>query len=483
VSGLVDFLLNLASPWAYIVVGLLTGLEASAFVGLVIPGETALLLGGVLAYTGRVSLPIVMLCGVLGAIIGDSIGYEVGRRFGAPLRHSRLGQRVGEARWERAEAYLQRRGGWAVFLGRFVGVLRALVPFVAGTSRMPYRTFLPFNAVGGLIWAPGMVYLGFLAGNSYQQVEKFVGRAGLLLGLGIVLLVVLVVVARWIARHPDKAFAPLRRLAGWGPVVRLRQRFARQLEFLAARLNPAAALGLVLTVQLVILVLLGAALSAVTEDVVTSDELVRLDDPVSRFLVDHREPWLNTVMTVVTNFGTVYVLVPVLLAVGVLAWRRRGTWKPLGFMALTLAGASLTSTIIKLIVARPRPTMDALVRAIGYGFPSGHSTAAAAGWLSAALVLGWLTSSVALRVTVGAVAIAIVTLVGVSRVYLGVHQPTDVLGGWALGALWVAMVLTSGYLIINRQAGSVPRSAVGSEHPAELMKGGVVGDDVHRARG
>jgi acid phosphatase family membrane protein YuiD len=125
----------------------------------------------------------------------------------------------------------------------------------------------------------------------------------------------------------------------------------------------------------------------------------------------------------------------------------------LGFLALTLAGASLISTVIKLQVARPRPDTGALVRALGYGFPSGHSTAAAAGWLSAALVLGWLTRSVALRVCLGAGAAVVITLVGVSRVYLGVHQPTDVLGGWALGALWLAAVLTAAHLLTNRQTG------------------------------
>lgn len=169
-------------------------------------------------------------------------------------------------------------------------------------------------------------------------------------------------------------------------------------------------------------------------------------------------------MTAVTYLGTAFVLVPLLLAVGVLARSRRGSWRPLGFMALALAGASLTSTGIKLLVARPRPTADALVHALGYGFPSGHSTAAAGGWFSAALVLGWLTRSVTLRVSIGAVAVAVVTLVGVSRVYLGVHQPTDVLGGWALGTLWVVGVLTAGYLLAHRQGGG------GADRPETLRQ-------------
>jgi CDP-diglyceride synthetase len=88
VSGLVEGLLGLASPWGYLVVALLAGLEAAAFVGLVIPGETAMLLGGVLAFTGRASVVVMMVCAAVGAVVGDALGYELGRRFGGPLRRS-----------------------------------------------------------------------------------------------------------------------------------------------------------------------------------------------------------------------------------------------------------------------------------------------------------------------------------------------------------------------------------------------------------
>src|SRR5205823_3743307 len=140
---------------------------------------------------------------VAGAIIGDSIGYEIGRKFGPALKASKLGQRVGADRWHRGEAYLARRGGKAVFLGRFIGVLRALVPTVAGASGMPYRRFLLWNAMGGLIWGPTFVFLGYLAGSSYQRVEKIAGRASLVLLLIAVLVAAVVTVARAAAKNRD----------------------------------------------------------------------------------------------------------------------------------------------------------------------------------------------------------------------------------------------------------------------------------------
>jgi membrane protein DedA with SNARE-associated domain len=176
---LTAWLSGLASPWAYVVVGVLTLLEAAAFVGLVVPGETAVLLGGVLAYQGRVSLSLMIAVAVAGAIIGDSVGYDIGLRIGPAVRASRLGQRVGDARWARADLYLAAHGGRAVFLGRFVGILRALVPTMAGASRMPYRTFLAWNAAGGLIWASSFVLAGYAAGDAYHLVEHWVGRVTL----------------------------------------------------------------------------------------------------------------------------------------------------------------------------------------------------------------------------------------------------------------------------------------------------------------
>ena len=451
-SALLDGVLGFASPWAHVVVAVLAGMEAAAFVGLVIPGEAAMLLGGVLAFTGRASLPTMMACAAVGAVVGDSVGYELGRRFGGPLRRSRLARRVGDKRWDRAEEYVRRRGGRAVFLGRFVGLLRAMVPFVAGASHMPYRRFLPYNALGAVIWAPGFVSLGFLAGHSYQRVERLAGAAGLLLAAGVVLLATVALAARWVIHHPDRILAPLHRLRARPSVIRLELRYARQLRFLADRLRPGRPAGLVLTVGLGVFTLLAAVLSVVTEDVVAGDELVRVDSPVSRYLLEHREPWLTTVMDVITQLGSTAVLVPVLLVVGLAAHRRRRTWAPMAFLAVTWGGATLTSTVIKLLVARPRPTSGALVRALGYGFPSGHSTAAAAGWFAVAAVLGWLARSLTVQVSVLATALLVAVLVGVSRVYLGVHAPTDILAGWAVGGLWVTGVLTVTHLLTLREA-------------------------------
>jgi membrane-associated protein len=190
-------LISALPVWAiYAVAGALVFGEAAVFIGLIIPGETALLLTGALAGMGRLSLSILAVLAVLAAVTGDSVGYEVGRRLGPRLTQSRAGRFVGERRWARAEAAMARRGGWAVLLGRWVGVLRALMPAIAGATRMPYRRFLLFNAIGGTLWALAVVVAGYLAGASWARVQTYLGDAGGIVAAAVVIGVIALLVVR-----------------------------------------------------------------------------------------------------------------------------------------------------------------------------------------------------------------------------------------------------------------------------------------------
>ena len=175
VSSLVAGLLATHGVTVYLLVGLLVFAEDALFVGFVLPGETAAILGGVAASHGHASLLTVAVVVVVAAILGDSVGYEVGRLFGPRLLGLRPVRRH-EARLAKATDLLARRGGTAVFLGRFTAFFRATMPALAGAARMRYPRFLAFNAAGGLVWGTGVVLLGFAAGDSYRQLEVLLGR-------------------------------------------------------------------------------------------------------------------------------------------------------------------------------------------------------------------------------------------------------------------------------------------------------------------
>ncbi|MGE5830946.1 MAG: DedA family protein [Micromonosporaceae bacterium] len=197
---ILERLLGLQGTVVYVIVGLLVFAEDALFLGLVLPGETAAILGGVAASRQQVSLPVMCVVVVVAAILGDSVGYWVGSRYGTRLLSVRMLRRRRD-RIDAARDKLARRGGPAVFGGRFVAFLHAVMPFLAGTSHMRYRRFLAYNATGGLIWGLGCVLLGYLAGNSYAAVDKTFGRVTALIAAAVVVAGLLVLTVRRHRRH------------------------------------------------------------------------------------------------------------------------------------------------------------------------------------------------------------------------------------------------------------------------------------------
>ncbi len=190
-DGFFETLLGLSPALVYLVVFALVFAEDAIFVGFVIPGETAAVLAGVASSLGTTSFALSIVVVVTAAILGDSVGYEVGKHvFGPRVLDGRL---LGKHRHKlaRAEDFLQRRGGSAVFLGRFTAFFRAMMPALAGAASMPYRTFLRWNALGGIIWGTLFVTIGHVAGTSYKAVEEKVGRG---LAFGVVGVVIVVAV-------------------------------------------------------------------------------------------------------------------------------------------------------------------------------------------------------------------------------------------------------------------------------------------------
>lgn len=190
-TALLERLLSIPPVWVYVVVTLLVLVEDALFVGFLVPAETAVVLGGVAAEQGRVSVWLLGGLVVAAAIIGDSLGYELGRRVGPRLLASKLAQKRKEG-IDSARDTLARRGGPAVLLARLTAFLRAVTPALAGVARMRYRTFLVWNAIGGVVWGVGVVLLGYLAGASWESVASKVGTTGAVVAVVVVVLGVVV---------------------------------------------------------------------------------------------------------------------------------------------------------------------------------------------------------------------------------------------------------------------------------------------------
>ncbi|CAN2224902.1 DedA Uncharacterized membrane-associated protein [Candidatus Nanopelagicaceae bacterium] len=163
--------------------------EAALFVGFVLPGETALLIGGVLAHAGVWNVWVFLIAAIIGAITGDSVGYEIGKHLGPRIKENAFGRFVGEKRWKLAQAIFDRYHGGAIFFGRAQALLRALVPALAGMNKVPYRIFIKWNAAGGIVFSTIVVLLGFQFASSLVTLEKYL-RYWAIFFLAVVIIVI-----------------------------------------------------------------------------------------------------------------------------------------------------------------------------------------------------------------------------------------------------------------------------------------------------
>lgn len=191
-------------PYTYVLVGVLAFLETGAFVGLIAPGEFAILVGGVVAGQGRISIVALIALVWACAFAGDLTSFVAGRRLGREFmeRHGPKVKITGE-RLDRVDEFFSKHGGKAIFLGRFVGLVRAVAPFIAGSSRMPIRRFVPYDVLGAGIWGATYCLLGYAFWQSFDKLTAIVHTGAIALGAVIVVVVAAVLAYRRL-RDPEE---------------------------------------------------------------------------------------------------------------------------------------------------------------------------------------------------------------------------------------------------------------------------------------
>ena len=432
----------------YVLVGLGAFLETGAFVGLVLPGETVVILGGAVAGQGETS--IVLTIGVvwLGALMGDSVSFLLGRRLGRGflLRHGPK-LRITRERFARVEAYFARHGGKTIVIGRFIGLVRSLAPFIAGSSGMRYTYYLPFSVLGTGLWAAAFALVGYFASQSLDAAARAAGRGTLLVGIAVAVIVGLVVAVRFL-REPEnrrRLAAGMERRAALRPLLAAGRRVAPPARFLWARLTPGS-LGLEFTTLLAVLAVSLYVVIAYTV-VVSGDPGPTPGDRTGFDVASHlRTAWVTDAAKIVSALGSAAVNLPLAaLAALLLAARRR--WAEAAVLVAAVAIIYVGVAELKDAIARPRPS-NPLTSVAGFAFPSAHA--------AHAVIFPWLALTLAVRLRPGmaggtallVLGIALAALVGLSRVYLRVHYLSDVNAGWALGVAAfaacgaVAMIVT-----------------------------------------
>jgi membrane protein DedA with SNARE-associated domain/membrane-associated phospholipid phosphatase len=439
--------------WTYLLVGALAFLETGAFIGLIAPGETAVLVGGVVAAQGEVNITVlialVWTCAVAGDLTSFMLGRKLGRQFlvkHGPRMH------ITEDRIAWVEDFFERHGGPTILIGRFVGLVRALAPFIAGASGMPLRRFLPYDVVGAGLWASLFCLLGFIFWHSLDRVTQYVGQGVFLLGT-IVALVVGVMFVRRVMRDPaykakvkawlhEQAERPwLRPLASvaFPAYRRLGRPFLRAISgparFLYERLTPGQ-LGLELTTLLALAVVGGYTVFLLGDLISEGRPLLFLDREALDLAHDLYDPTVADVVKGITFLGALPIAFGFTLGTAIWAAAQRRVIEAV-MLVFSLATTWLAVDIAKQLEDRSRP-LDPLVGTEGDAFPSGHAAYGVA-YIACAVVLARQDGSFVGRLSAVTVAVVLCVAIALSRVYLRAHYLSDVVGGVAMAVMIFAI--------------------------------------------
>lgn len=426
---------NVLGAWTYLVIGVLSFLETGAFVGLLVPGETALLIGGAVAGQGVINLYLLIAIAWISAVLGDTVSFYLGHRLGREfiIKH---GDRVGitEERYEQVEEYFEKHGGKTVLIGRFLGLVRALSPFVAGSSGMQYRAFVPYSVLGSGLQVTLHIMAGYLFARSIDAAAEYVGMVALIVGSVIVVSVISVVSFRYlrVSANRVRLVEGMERNRVSCSLVTLGRRLRPQWDFLVARLTPGGTFGLEVTTLCAIIAVSAFIVIAYTS-IILGDGGPTPGDLTAFDVVDVIQTgWLIDLAKLATDLGSTTVIIVLTGVTSTFLFASR-KYAELAVLLLSTLAIYIGVDVLKHAIDRPRPA-GGLVEVSSASFPSGHA--------AHSVFYVWLAVTIAVRLRPDMVrktalvlsGIAVSALIGLSRVDLGVHYLSDVNSGWALGA-------------------------------------------------
>jgi len=421
-----------ANPnWAGLVVMIVSALESFLVVGLFVPGSVVMFGIGAMIAAGHMQLAPTLVWATLGAVLGDGTSYLIGRVYHQRLRvmwpFRKYPQMI-----SRGVDFFYKHGGKSVILARFVGPVRPLLPAVAGMLDMPPSRFFLVNVTSALLWAPAYILPGMLFGASLGLAAEVAGRLAVLL----VILLVLLWLSWWLVIRFARSFQAHAQSLQLG-ILDWSRRHRYMEPLAAALLDPRHPEARGMSVLTGVLLVASLALLLIPHHLAEQGLFGNLDLYLFNRLQELRSPFGDRLLVITTELGSRWVLYSFTALLSLwLLWRSH--WRAALHWLLAVGFVTLVTDLLKLAtrVQRP-PLLDNAT--LSYAFPSGHASLSVA-------VFGFLAVMIARELRSNwhwipySLAAFLVVAIGFSRLYLGAHWLSDVLAGWSLGLVWVALM-------------------------------------------
>ena len=434
----VENFLAQSGPWSLVAIFMVVALESSAGLGLIFPGEMMAVVAGAMASDAFFSPWTAFATVAAAAITGDLTGYTIGHIKGqAVLARWAFARRQYENHRARIEYYFEHFGGATIFVGRFVAVGRAFVPFAAGLSGVRIRKFAPIAIAGGLAWASLTIGLGYTLGSNWQLIEKYLKS----LSAGIIVLAVLTALVAGIWRSVARRQAQI--VASWNRHLTGRYGFNLNpfVDFVRARFSPRSYLGFHFTVGVIAVTALAWLFGGIVDVVSEQGPLGGLDRTVALFVAALRTPGLDSAVGVIALLANPIWLV-FIVGLGAVSYARRRESSFSIAALLYLAGAYGLALGLQVILAKHWANQPEMVLVNGFaGFPSTALTASTAGYGILSYMLAAETESWRLQTLSVAGALYMIALIALAGIYSGLAL-SAIVGGFALGGCWLAICVT-----------------------------------------
>ncbi|UOD35381.1 phosphatase PAP2 family protein [Deferribacteraceae bacterium V6Fe1] len=431
----------------YVISFLMSFAESFAFIGIIIPGAIITVTTGFLASKGILNVWILIAVSVAGAIIADVASYYLAKYYGNKIQNSKIYKKI-EKYIELGKVFFQKHGGKSVFFGRFVGPVRPVVPFLAGLMKMEEIKFNFYAVISGILW--GILYIGggYLFGASWHYVEEVFGKLSLLFISLILLVYIIIKVSKILFKFISKLIKILilstqdEKIEPF--IIKLiKNKFPQVFEIIKKRLNPKRETGLVLTTGIIFAMLFAYIFFGIVEDIIFNDPLVSFDINLFYMLQSFHSFFVNIVFIFFTELGSqIPVIIFFITGLIILFFNKKN--RELIFYIINFSGGLLFLGALKYAFNRERPNaIYHFFNELTPSFPSGHAFTSFILYGFAGYLIFKFFKKKFLRNTYMILAITFAIFIGLSRIYLGVHWFSDVVGAYVLGMLWLSVVITA----------------------------------------